>query len=134
MNDRLRQRIRKHSMQIAAVYDVVLCAIALLEVDEGQAIMDSIRAPITPRQPDRLRPDRVQLVGQRERVKHLHGIGADVDAGAELREFGRLLEDLYFKALMAKRNGRCQSPESSPYDSSWRSDRATELRVTLGPP
>ena len=58
--------------------------------------------------------DRVQLVGQRERVKQLHGIGADVDAGAELREFGRLLEDLYLEALMAKRNGRRQSPSPAP--------------------
>ena len=59
----------------------------------------------------------MQLVGQRERVKHLHGIGADVDAGAELCEFGCLLENLYLEALMAKRNGCYQSPESSPYDS-----------------
>jgi Tripartite tricarboxylate transporter family receptor len=59
----------------------------------------------------------VQLVRQFKRVKHLHGIGADVDAGAELRKLRRLLVDVHLEALAAKRNGRRQSPKPGPYDS-----------------
>ena len=54
----------------------------------------------------------MQLVGEADGVKELDGVGADVDAGAELGELGRLLVDLHFEALPAERDGRRQSAEA----------------------
>src|SRR5947207_4674304 len=50
----------------------------------------------------------MQLVGEANGVKEFYRIGADVDAGAELDEFGRLLVDLHFEFLPAERDGRRQ--------------------------
>jgi hypothetical protein len=50
----------------------------------------------------------MQLVGEPDGVKEFYRIGADVDAGAELDEFGRLLVDLHFESLPAERDGRRQ--------------------------
>ena len=58
----------------------------------------------------------MQLVRQIERLKDLHRIGADVDAGAELGEFGRLLVDLHLEALTAERDGRRQPAEARSYN------------------
>jgi hypothetical protein len=59
----------------------------------------------------------VQLVGQFEGVKHLHGIGTDIDAGAEFGELGRLLVDLNLEALPAKRDAGRQTAQAGSYDS-----------------
>src|SRR5271169_3688469 len=54
----------------------------------------------------------MQLLGEADGVKELDGIGTDVDAGAKLGEFRRLLVDLHFEALPTQRDGRRQSAEA----------------------
>src|SRR4051794_6811865 len=117
-------------MQVAAVRDVVLGAVPLLEIDEWKTIVNRLRAPIAPRQADRLGPDGVQLVRQIERPEDLHRIGTEVDAGAELRELGRLFVDLHLEALTAERDGRRQSAEASSYNG----DPTRASHATFPPP
>ena len=54
----------------------------------------------------------MELVYKSDRLKELHRVGADVDAGAELGEFGRLLVDLHLETLPAQRDGRRQAAEA----------------------
>ena len=65
----------------------------------------------------------MQLVGEADRVKELYRIGADVDAGAEFGEFGRLLVDLHLESLPAQRDGRRQPAKA-------RSDNGNPTRVS----
>src|SRR5438034_10861500 len=65
----------------------------------------------------------MQLVGEANGVKEFYRIGADVDAGAELDEFGRLLVDLHFESLPAERDGRRQPAKP-------RSDNRNPTRVS----
>src|ERR1700694_350809 len=116
MDDVLRQRIREQPVQVAAMRDVILGAVTRLEIDEWQTVVDRVRAPVAPRQSNRLGTDRVQLVGQVERTKNLHRIGAEVDAGAELGELGGLFVDLHLEALTAERDGRRHPAEARSYN------------------
>ena len=84
----LRHGLREQAMQVAAVHDVIFGAVALFEIDERQAVVDLARIPIAPGQSDRLGRDGMQLVGESDGVKELHGVGADVDTGAEFGELG----------------------------------------------
>ena len=51
---------------------------------------------------------------QADGVKEFYRIGADVNAGAELDEFGRLLVDLHFESLPAERDAAASPPSPAP--------------------
>ena len=54
----------------------------------------------------------MELADKSDRFKEFHRVGTDIDAGAELREFGGLLVDLHLETLMAQRNGRRRAAEA----------------------
>ena len=108
----LRHGLREQAMQVAAVDDVIFGAVALFEIDEGQTVVDLARIPIAPGQSDRLGPDGMELADKSDRLKEFHRVGADVDAGAELGEFGGLLVDLHLETLAAQRDGCRQATEA----------------------
>jgi hypothetical protein len=78
----------------------------------------------------------MQLLGETDGVKELDGIGTDVDAGAKLGEFRRLLVDLHFEALPTQRDGRRQSAEArsdncnATHDDRW--ERSSLSSVMVG--
>src|SRR5262245_8740796 len=96
--------------------DIIFGAVALFEIAELQAVADLLGAPIAPAQADRLGRDGVQLVGETDGPKKLDRVGTDVDAGAELGEFGRLLVDLHLESLPAQRDGGRQSAKAGSDD------------------
>ena len=73
----------------------------------------------------------MQLVRQPDGLKEFHRIGTDVDAGAELGEFARLLVDLDVKSLPAERDGRRQpaKPRSDNRNPARASHRGTLDRL-----
>src|SRR5262249_28141833 len=100
----------------AAMNDIIFGAVALFEIAELQAVAYLFGAPIAPAQADRLGRDGVKLVGEFDGLKELDGVGADVDAGAELGEFSRLLVDLHLEPLPAQRDSGCQSAKARSDD------------------
>ena len=128
LDARLRHRLREHAMQVAAMRDVVSGSVALLEIGKRKAIVDLARTPVAPGQPDRLGRDGMQLVGEADRVKEFYRIGADVDPGAELGEFRRLLVDLHLESLPAQRDG-CRQPAQAPLRQ-WQSDARFPLQCS----
>src|ERR1041384_2752620 len=55
----------------------------------------------------------MEFLGQSDRLEELDRVGADVDAGAELGELGRLLVDVRLEALPAQRDGSRQPAKTS---------------------
>ena len=94
--------------------NIAFGAIAPLKIAEWQTIADLAGAPIAPAEPDGLGCDRVQLTFESGGAKEFHRVGTDVDAGTELRQFGRLLVDLDVEAALASAMAAANPPSPAP--------------------
>ncbi len=56
------------------------------------------------------------LLGQADAVERAEDVGAELDAGAELAEFRRLLQHPHREALAGERIGCRQAADSAPRD------------------
>jgi hypothetical protein len=61
---------------------------------------------------ERTHSDSAKRVAEAEPIQDAVGIGANLDAGADLTELGRLFENRNLEARSAKRQRRCESADS----------------------
>ena len=65
---------------------------------------------------------RLSASSRPERVEHAGAVGADLDAGADLLQLGRLLVDLDVEAALEQRQRRGQSADAAADDDDLVSD------------
>ena len=61
-------------------------------------------------------------------IQHAENVGAELDAGADLAEFGRLLEHAHRKALARQREGRDQAADAAAGHQNGR-----RVTIVIGP-
>ena len=119
--DRVRplapDRVEQHGVQIAAVEHHVGKAVAL---DRDRAEIEQLPGLAGAPEPDLLAgDDDAEPLGRRaepQRIEHAGAVRADLDAGAELLQLGRLLIDIDADALPDQRQRRGQSADAGADD------------------
>ena len=108
-----RQRVLQHRVQIGTVRAEI--AGAVLRAEHAAHLRrrhDAAGLPVAHDVALRLECHRLEGTIEAERDEHAHGVGAELNAGADLAQRVRLLVDRDVEAMLAKRDRRVESTKA----------------------